>query len=124
MSPAGSGRGQFRGALGARVDRGGPAAHQDDAPGGHASGLTGRNAQSVPRATVCTCLLPWLLPVGLLGAVVLISVSGVFGFILAGIWGWLAFPYLAMFISARARAGGNGDAFRDGETDYWRTKLM
>jgi hypothetical protein len=99
MSPAGSGRGQFRGGLAARVDRGNP----------------------------CTWMLPWLLPVGLLGTVALISLSGALAYLLAGIWGWLVFPYVAAYIRAHSRAdggGNNGNGVRDGEADYWRTKLM
>lgn len=72
-------------------------------------------------------MLPWLLPVGLLGTVALISLSGVWAFLLVGIWGWLVFPCVAVYIRARSRAdggGNNGDGFRDGEADYWRTKLM
>ncbi len=72
-------------------------------------------------------MLPWLLPVGLLGTVVLISLPGVLGFLLVGLWGWLVFPYLAVCIRAHARTdGGNsyGNGLRGGETDYWRTTRM
>jgi len=72
-------------------------------------------------------MLPWLLPAGLLGTVVLISLPGVFAYLLAGIWGWLVVPYAAAHVHAHARRDGDrtdGDAFRDGEADYWRTKLM
>ena len=72
-------------------------------------------------------MLPWLLPAGLLGTVALISLSGAFAYLLAGIWGWLVFPYVAAYIRAHSGADGggdNGNRFRDGETDYWRTKLM
>ncbi len=99
MSPAGSGRGQFRGGLAARAERGNP----------------------------CTWMLPWLLPAGLLGTVALISLSGALAYLLAGVWGWLVFPYLAAYIRAHSRADGrpnNGHGFRDGEAHYWRTKLM
>ncbi len=99
MSPAGSGRGQFRGSLAARVDRG----------------------------NLCTWMLPWLLPAGLLATVALISLAGVWAYLLVGIWGWLVFPYVAVYIRAHSRAdgGGNdGNGLRDGEADYWRTKLM
>ena len=99
MSPAGSGRGQFRGRRAARVDRG----------------------------NACTWMLPWLLPAGLLGTVALISLSGVLAYLLVGIWGWLVFPYVAAYIRAHSRADGsgtNGNGVREGEADYWRTKLM
>jgi hypothetical protein len=72
-------------------------------------------------------MLPWLLPAGLLGTVVLISLPGVFAFLLAGIWGWLVFPYAAVHIRAHSRSDGgrmDGNGFGHGETDYWRTKLM
>jgi hypothetical protein len=73
-------------------------------------------------------MLPWLLPVGLLGTIALISLSGPFAYLLAGIWGWIAFPYVAAYVRAHSRAdeGGNnnGNGFRDGEADYWRTKFM
>jgi hypothetical protein len=68
-------------------------------------------------------MLPWLLPVGLLGTVVLISLPGALGLLLVGLWGWLVFPYLAAYIRGHARADeGNGSD--GGETDYWRTKRM
>jgi hypothetical protein len=72
-------------------------------------------------------MLPWLLPVGLLGTVVLISLPGVLGFLLVGLWGWLVFPYLAACIRTHARADGNHsyeNGFSTGEMDYWRTKRM
>ncbi len=72
-------------------------------------------------------MLPWLLPAGLLGTVALVSLSGVWAYLLVGIWGWLVFPYVAVYIRAHSRAdggGNNGNGFRDGEADYWRTKLM
>src|ERR1700733_8925306 len=98
MSPAGSGRGQFRGGLASRVDRG----HR------------------------CTWMLPWLLPAGLLGTVVLISLFGALTYLLAGIWAGLVFPHVVAYIRAHSRAGGggdNGNGLRDGEADYWRTKV-
>ncbi|MFZ0378093.1 MAG: hypothetical protein WCD11_19620 [Solirubrobacteraceae bacterium] len=73
--------------------------------------------------SACTWMLPWLLPVGLLGTVVLISLPGALGFLLVGLWGWLVFPYLAACIRAHARADG-GNGFGGDEADYWRTKRM
>ncbi len=72
-------------------------------------------------------MLPWLLPAGLFGTVALISLSGAFAYLLVGIWGWLVFPYVVAYIRAHSRAGGSGNSrngFRDGEADYWRTKLL
>jgi hypothetical protein len=96
MSPAGSGSGDFRSFA----------------------------SRPRPSGSNCTWLLPWLLPAGLLGAVLLLSLSSALGYLLAGIWGWLVFPYAARFIHARARANPNGNGSCDGESDYWRTKLM
>jgi hypothetical protein len=78
---------------------------------------------------MCTWILPWLLPAGLLGTVALISLPSPFGYLLVGIWGWLVFPYVAAYIRAHSRDGDGGvrhnsNGFRDNEADYWRTKLM
>jgi len=71
-------------------------------------------------------MLPWLLPVGLLGTVALISLSNGFGYLLAMAWGWLVFPYVAACIHSRSRThrgrGSNGNRSRDVDTHYWRTK--
>jgi hypothetical protein len=72
-------------------------------------------------------MVPWLLPAGLLGTVVLISLSGALAYVLVGIWGWIVFPYVAAYIRAHSRSDGgpnNANVFGDGEMDYWRTKLM
>jgi len=72
-------------------------------------------------------MLPWLLPAGLLGTVALISLSGAFAYLLAGIWGWLVFPFVVAYIRDHSRAdegGNNGNGFRDAGADYWRTKFM
>jgi hypothetical protein len=47
-------------------------------------------------------MLPWLFPVGLLGAVALISLSNVFGYLSAVVWGWLVFPSVALCIRSRS----------------------
>jgi hypothetical protein len=99
MSPAGSGSGHFGGGLSPRVTPG----------------------------AVCTWILPWLLPVGLFGTVAVISLPSPFGLLLAGVWGWVAFPCVVVYIRSHSRADGgrnNGDGFREDEADYWRTKLM
>lgn len=49
-----------------------------------------------------TWMLPWLFPVGLLGAVALISLSNVFGYLSAVVWGWLVFPSVALCIRSRS----------------------
>jgi len=70
-------------------------------------------------------MLPWLLPAALLGTVVLISLPGAVAYLLAGIWGWLVFPYAAAYIHAHSRPDrGRIDGRGDGDADYWRTKLM
>ena len=73
-------------------------------------------------------MLPWLLPVGLLGVVALISLANVLGVLLVMLWGWLVFPFLALYIRSRARAR-HGVRIRDAlwddaDTDYWRTRSM
>jgi len=72
-------------------------------------------------------MLPWLFPVGLLGTVALISLSNVFGYLLAAVWGWLVFPCVALYIRSRShprRGTSNGNGFRDADADYWRTRSM
>jgi hypothetical protein len=66
-------------------------------------------------------MLPWMLPVGLLGTVALISLSNVVGYVLAALWGWLVFPSVALYIR---RGTGDRNGSRDADTDYWRTRLM
>ena len=72
-------------------------------------------------------MLPWLFPVGLLGTVSLISLSNVFGYLLAAAWGWLVFPSVALYNRSRShtrRGTSNRIAFRDADAHYWRTRLM
>lgn len=72
-------------------------------------------------------VVPWLLPLGLLGTVVLISVFSPVGYVLAGVWGLVLFPYGAAYIHARARTSGarnDGSRFGADDMDYWRTKLL
>jgi hypothetical protein len=97
----------------------------DDPP--HDSAVKSPTRQSSRAVPACTWMLPWLLPLGLLGTVVLISLPGVLGFLLVGLWGWIVFPYLAAYIRSRARVDGSdsyGDGFGGGEMDYWRTRRM
>jgi hypothetical protein len=70
--------------------------------------------------------VPWLLPLGVLGTVALISLSNLLGYVLAGVWGLILFPYGAAYVQARARSTGarsGGSPFSDDDMDYWRTKL-
>lgn len=76
---------------------------------------------------LCAWVLPWLLPVGVLGTVALISLSNVLGYGLAIVWGFVLFPYGAAYIRSRARTSGarkDGSRFADDDMDYWRTKLL
>jgi hypothetical protein len=66
----------------------------------------------------------WLFPLGLLGAVVLISLSTVFGYALAIVWGFVLFPHGAAYIwrrSAGPERGGVGNGSDDVDAQYWRT---
>lgn len=70
--------------------------------------------------------VPWMLPVGFVVAVALISLSNAFGYVLAMVWGWLAFPYVLVYLRSHSRAhrgdrGGNG--LPDVDADYWRIRL-
>ena len=99
MSPAGSGSGEFRGGLRARA----------------------------ARRSMCALVLPWLLPVGLFGTVALISLPSPFGYLVAGIWGWVAFPSVVAYIRGHSLAGGGRNSrsgSEDDQADYWRTRLM
>ena len=72
-------------------------------------------------------MAPWLLPVGLLGTVALISLSNAVGYLLTAAWGLLVFPALVLYIRSRSRTRGgasNRNGFPDADTDYWRTRLM
>ena len=72
-------------------------------------------------------MLPWLLPLGVLGAVALISLSNALGDMLAIVWGCIVFPYGAAHIHSRARTTGtreNGVPLSGDDMDYWRTKLL
>jgi hypothetical protein len=72
-------------------------------------------------------MVPWLLPLGVLGTVALISLSNLLGYVLVLVWGWVLFPYGAAYIRSHARtAGAHEDGSPlgdDDDVDYWRTKL-
>jgi len=61
-----------------------------------------------------TWMLPWLFPVGLLGAVVLVVVSSPYEALVAVALGVLLVPVLWR---VHFRPGGDDD-----DTNYWRTK--
>jgi hypothetical protein len=72
-------------------------------------------------------MLPWLFPVGVVGAVAAISLSDVFGYLLAVVWGWILFPFGAAYIRSHSRTHGgidNMNPFIDDDTEYWRTRLL
>jgi hypothetical protein len=71
-------------------------------------------------------MLPWLFPVGVVVAVAAVSLSDVFGYFLAMVWGWVFFPYVAAYIRSHSRTRGGSDnvsPFRDDDTQYWRTRI-
>ena len=63
-----------------------------------------------------TWMLPWLFPVGLLGAVVLVVVSSPYEALVAVAAGVLLVPVLW-----RLRVPASGE---DSDTNYWRTKAL
>ena len=62
-------------------------------------------------------MLPWVIPIWMLTAVVLVSFSGIFALLLALATGVYAFPFLADYIRSHA---GMADADPD---TYWRITL-
>jgi hypothetical protein len=68
-------------------------------------------------------MLPWLLPVGLLGAVAVISLSDMLGYLLAAVWGSLVFPFVALYVRSRSHTS-SPNGLRDEDAPYWRTRLM
>jgi hypothetical protein len=72
-------------------------------------------------------MVAWLLPVGLLVTVVLISVPGLPGILAALAWGWIVFPSGARLLRSHARSrghGGDAGGLDDPDTNYWRIKLL
>jgi hypothetical protein len=72
-------------------------------------------------------VVPWLFPLGLVGTLTLISISNVFGYALAMVWGLVLFPHGAAYIHSHPRApGARNDAslLSEDDMDYWRTKLQ
>ena len=46
-------------------------------------------------------MVSWLLPVGMLATVALVSISTMFAYLAAAVWGLVFFPHAAAYISAR-----------------------
>jgi hypothetical protein len=66
----------------------------------------------------------WLLPVGLLVTVVLISLSNPSGYLAVLVWGWVVFPYGLALLRSRTRRGRrDAHGLDDLDTNYWRTKV-
>lgn len=61
-----------------------------------------------------------MFPLGLLGGVVLVSLADLSGYLLAMVWGFVAFPHGVAYIRRRSRDAGD-DGLDDVETHYWRT---
>lgn len=65
----------------------------------------------------------WMFPLGLLGTVVLLSISSVAGGLLALAWGFVLVPHAARYIHTHARGHADTDGVDDVETHYWRITL-
>jgi hypothetical protein len=65
----------------------------------------------------------WIFPLGLLGTVVLVSISPVAGGLLALVWGFVLVPHVAKYIHTHSRAHGDTGGADDVDTHYWRTTL-
>jgi hypothetical protein len=68
----------------------------------------------------------WLFPLGLLGAVVLLSLNSVIGSVLSIAWGFVLVPHVGNYLlhHSHGRAhGSGGSGFSDVSTHYWRTAL-
>jgi hypothetical protein len=62
-------------------------------------------------------MIPWVIPIWMLTAVVLVTISGMLAIILALVTGFYAFPFIADYIRSHA---GMADA---DPVEYWRIKL-
>jgi hypothetical protein len=67
-------------------------------------------------------MVPWLFPVGVVGALAAISLGDVFGYLLAMVWGFVVFPYGAAYIRSHSEPRGGSDYVSDDDTQYWRTR--
>lgn len=66
----------------------------------------------------------WIFPLGLLGTVVLVSISSVAGGLLALAWGFVLVPHAGKYIHTHSRGHDATGAANDIETHYWRTTLL
>jgi hypothetical protein len=67
---------------------------------------------------------PWVLPVGLLVTVALVSLfPSLSAALLPLVWGWVVFPVGLIYLRSRGRGRARG-ALDDIDIDYWRTKLL
>jgi hypothetical protein len=67
-----------------------------------------------------TWMVPWLVPAGMVGAVVLVALNSLIGGILAVVWGLVVLPAVALAIMRRSPEGLA--RLRDLETNYWRVR--
>ena len=65
----------------------------------------------------------WLFPLGLLGAVVLLTFATVYGYLLVIVWGLVLFPHGAAYVRRHSRSRDGENPFDDVDTHYWRTTL-
>lgn len=73
-------------------------------------------------------MLPWLLPIGVLVTVVLVSLfPSLPASLLALLWGWILFPFVLTYLRSRARTSrrdGADSGPEEIDIPYWRTKLL
>jgi len=68
----------------------------------------------------------WLsiFPVGVIGALLLLSLASVFGDVAAMLWGFVVFPHGAVYVCRHWVPRGPGSepvSVNDTQTHYWRT---
>ncbi len=67
---------------------------------------------------------PWVLPVGLLVTVALVSLfPSLPAALFPLVWGWVIFPFGLSYLRSRGRGRPSG-ALDDNDTDYWRTTVL
>jgi hypothetical protein len=67
-----------------------------------------------------TWMVPWLLPAGMIGAVVLVSLNSLLGGVAALVWGLVVLPAIALKLMRRSPEGLA--RLRDLEANYWRMR--